>query len=271
MRRACFAVLVSVVPLAPGAAERVLDFHSELRVARDGALSVTEILTVQSDGGKVRGGVERRFALPLEELTVTRNGRPVPFERERIAGGVRIRMRDASAVLQPGEHEYRIAYRTARKIGFFEQHDELRWNVNGSGGELPFERLSAEVRLPEPVPAGELEVRAHTGSPGGRGRDYQAFVRPGSAALRVTRPLAPGEPFSIAVAFPKGVVAEPGLAERAAAWVDSHRALALALAVLLVLAVDLALLSGFLRMIGSRIRAWSTSSPSSPPSRASAR
>ncbi len=251
MRRACLAMLLSVVPVAPGAAERVLDFHSELRVARDGALSVTEILTVRSDGGKVRGGVQRELALPLEELTVTRNGRPVPFERKRSAGGVRIRMRDASAALQPGEHEYRIAYRTTRKIAFFEQHDELRWNVNGSGGEL--------------------QVQAHAGPPGGPGRDYQAFVRPGSAAFRVTRPLAPGEPFTIAVAFPKGVVAQPGPGERAVAWIDRHRALALALAALLVVAVDLALLSGFFRIIGSRIRAWSTSSPSLPPSRASAR
>lgn len=270
MRRACLAVLLSVVPLAPGAAERVLDFHSELRVARDGALWVTEILTVQSDGGKVRGGVERDLALPLGQLTVTRNGRAVPFERRSIAGGVRIRMRDASAVLQPGEHEYRIAYRTPRRIGFFERHDELTWNVNGSGATLPFERLSAEVRLPEPVPAGELKVQAHTGPPGAQDRDYQAFVRAGSAAFRVTRQLAPGEPFTIAVAFPKGVVAQPGPAERTAAWVDRHRALALALAALLVLAVDLALLSGLLRIIGFRIRAWSTSSPSSPPSPASA-
>jgi hypothetical protein len=264
MRRACLAVLLSLVSLAPRAAERVLDFHSELRIERDGALWVTEILTVQSGGGKVRGGVERKLAWPLDELSVTRNGRPVPFERENAAGGVRIRLRDAGALLQPGQHEYRIAYRTAHKIGFFEDHDELRWTVNGGGGTLAFERLSAEVLLPEPVPAGDLTVQAH-------GLDYQAFVRPGSAAVRITRALGPGEPFAIAVAFPKGVVAAPATGERFAAWLDSHRAMALALAGLLVLLVDLGLVSGFWQMIGSRIRAWSTSSPSSPPSRASAR
>jgi hypothetical protein len=240
MRRACLAVLLSLVPLAPFAAERVLDFHSELRVAPDGTLWVTEILTVQSRGGKVRGGLERELAWPLEELRVTRNGRPVPFERENAAGGVRIRLRDAGALLQPGEHEYRIAYRTAHKIGYFEDHDELRWKVNGSGGTLPFERLSAEVRLPEPVPAGALKVEARTGPAAARGRDYQVFVRPGSAAVRVTRALAPGEPFTIAVAFPKGVVAQPHPGERAVAWMDRHRALALALAALLIVAVDLA-------------------------------
>jgi hypothetical protein len=242
MRRACLAVLLSLVPLAPCAGERVLDFHSELRVERDGALWVTEILTVQSDGGKVRGGLERELAWPLGELSVTRNGRPVPFERENAAGGVRIRLRDAGALLQPGEHEYRIAYRTAHKIGFFEDHDELSWKVNGSGTTLPYERLSAEVRLPEPVPAGELKVHARTGPPAPQGRDYQAFVRPGSAAVRVTRALGPGEPFTIAVAFPKGVVSQPATGARFAAWVDSHRALALVLAGLLVLAVDLALI-----------------------------
>jgi hypothetical protein len=257
MRR-CLAVLLSLVPLALCAAERVLDFHTELRVSRDGGLWVTEILTVQSDGGRVRGGVERDLALPLEHLTVTRNGRPLPFERRPVAGGLRIHMRDASAVLQPGQHEYRIAYRTAHHIGFFEHYDELTWKVNGSGATLPVERLSAEVRLPEPVPAGELKAQARTGPPGAQGRDYQAFVRPGSAAFRATRPLAPREAFTIAVAFPKGVVRQPNPGERLAAWVDRQRMLALGLAALLILAVDLALLTGFLRQLRpcwQRIRA----------------
>ncbi len=244
MRRACLAVLLSLVPPAPFAAERVLDFHSELRVAPDGALWVTEILTVQSRGGKVRGGLERELAWPLEELRVTRNGRPVPFERENAAGGVRIRLRDAGALLQPGQHEYRIAYRTAHKIGYFEDHDELRWKVNGSGGTLPFERLSAEVRLPEPVPAGALKVHAQTGTSASQGGDYQVFVRPDSAAFRVTRALAPGEGFTIAMAFPKGVVAQPPAAARFAAWLERHRALSLVLAILLVVLVDLAVIRG---------------------------
>ncbi len=244
MRRACLAVLLSLVALAPYAAERVLDFHGELRVEHDGALWVTEILTVQSDGGRVRGSVERDLALPLEHLSVTRNGRPVPFERQAIAGGVRIRLRDPSAVLQPGQHEYRIAYRTAHQVGFFEQHDELAWTVKGSAATLAFERLSAEVRLPEAVPAGELKVRALTGD---EGRDYQAFVSAGSAAVRVTRALAPREAFTITVAFPKGVVTQPHPGARLAAWADRHRGPAVLLALLLVLFGDMALLGWRLR------------------------
>jgi hypothetical protein len=239
MRRACFAVLLSLVAPAPYAAERVLDFHSELRVERDGALWVTEILTVQSDGGRVRGSVERDLAVPLEHLSVTRNGRPVPFERQAIAGGVRIHLRDPSAVLQPGQHEYRIAYRTAHQVGFFDQHDELTWTVKGSGATLAFERLSAEVRLPEAVPPGELKVRARAGE---QGRDYQAFVRAGAAAFRVTHALAPREAFTITVAFPKGVVTQPNPGARLAAWVNRHRALAAVLAMLLVLGADMAVL-----------------------------
>jgi hypothetical protein len=221
-RGAALAVLLAFCAETQGA-ERVTGFNSDIRVAKNGSLTVTETIEVQAEGKEIRRGILRDFpteyrdrlgnrvSVPLEVLKVTRNGQPEHFALERLANGTRIRIGEASRMLPTGKHVYQIAYRTSRQIGFFADHDELYWNVNGTGWTFPFDRLTAEVTFAQPVPAGELKVEAYTGSQGARGREYNALVRPGSAAFRVTRALKAGEGMTIVVAFPKGIVAPPSV------------------------------------------------------------
>jgi hypothetical protein len=223
------AVILPALPAGAVATERVLAFHSDVRVAPDGTLAVTETIEIQGEGKPVPGGgLLREFparyrdragnsvALPLEVLKVTRNGRTEPYSIERSSGGTRIRVRDGD-VLPRGKHLYAIAYRTGRQVTFYDRYDEVYWNVTGGAWRATFDRLSAEVSFAEPVPAGSLVAEALTGADGTRGQDYNAFVRQGSAAFRATRPLKPGEAMVVVVAFPKGVVAPPPLSARASA------------------------------------------------------
>jgi uncharacterized membrane protein YgcG len=246
-RRVWSVLFLLLLAIPAGATERVLDFHSDIRIARDGTLTVTEMITVRALGKQVRRGILRDFPtdyrdrlgnrvrVPFDVVSVARNGQPEPYALERLSNGARIRIGAPDVLLPFGQHEYRITYRTARQIGFFEQHDELYWNVNGNGWTFPFDRVSAEVHFAQPVPAGELKVEAYTGPQGSRARNYQAFVRPGSAAFRTTAPLGPREGLTIVVGFPKGVVAPPTGAQRFDAWVESNPALIAAFAGLFVL------------------------------------
>ena len=233
------------------AVERVLDFHSEIRIARDGALTVTEMITVQAEGRQIRRGILRDFPtdyrdrlgnrvrVPFEVLSVTRNGHEEPYAVERLANGRRVRIGAPDVLLPFGPHEYQITYRTARQIGFFESHDELYWNVNGNGWSFAFDRMSAEVRFADPVPEGKLKVEAYTGPRGSRARHYQAFVRDGAAAFRTTYPLGPHEGLTIVVAFPKGVVAPPDAGQRFDAWIETNPAVIAGLAGVLGLSLYL--------------------------------
>jgi hypothetical protein len=170
---------------------------------------------------------------------VSRNGQPEPYALERLSNGVRVRIGAPDVLLRFGAHEYRITYRTTRQIGFFEDHDELYWNVNGTGWTFAFERISAEVRFDVPVPGADLKVEAYTGPQGSRARHYQVFVGEGSAAFRTTRALGPREGLTIVVAFPKGVVAPPGPAARFDAWIESNPGALAALAGVLLLTLYL--------------------------------
>lgn len=228
-----WALILGLSCCCAQAAERVLDFHSEIRVRGNGDLAVTELITVQTEVRDVRAGLHRLLtARRAEVVSVSRNGAPEPYTLERTAEGLRL-YAGAPGVLQPpGVHEYRIVYRAAREAGFRGRADELTWDVNGGAWRMPIERLSVEVRLPEPVPADSLKVDARTGE---QGRHFQAFVRPGSAAFRITRPLAPGESFRIAVGLPQGVVAPPSRAQRFDAWAEGNPLVLAGLAALLAL------------------------------------
>ena len=208
------------------AAERILDFHSDIRIAADGTLTVTEMIAVEVEGREIRRGILRDFptdyrdargarvVVPFEVLRVQRDGAAEPYRLERRSNGMRVRIGDPGVLLATGRHTYEIRYRTARQIGFFRDADELYWNVNGNGWTFAFDRISAEVRLPQSVPAASLKAEAYTGPAGAQGRDYEAFVQDGAAAWRSTRGFAPREGMTIVLQFPKGIVARPTPAQR---------------------------------------------------------
>ena len=210
---------------------------------------MVERIEVVAEGREIRRGILRDFPteyrdrrgnlarVPFDVLGVTRNGAAERFTLEDLSNGKRIRIGSAGVLLPPGVHVYEITYRTARQIGFFPDHDELYWNVNGAGWTFPFERISAQVELPAPVPAGEVRVEAYTGPPGARGRDYKAEAREGGASFRTTRTLGPRQGLTIVVGFPKGVVAAPDATQRASWWMaDNRGTLAGAAGVVLLLA-----------------------------------
>lgn len=172
---------------------RVLDLHCEIRVAKSGELAVIERITVE---GKENTALERELPQASQVVEVIRDGHPQSYVLE----GARLRV--GGGAVPAGRHLVQITYRSPRRIAFLSDHDALHWNLKGG------ERITAEVILPSSVPARQIKVEGSGGqyqSVGG----YQSFVRDGRAAFRSQDNL------SIVVRFPKGVVAEPAIGQRA--------------------------------------------------------
>jgi hypothetical protein len=205
------------------AADRVVDWHSTIRIGADGVLTVTERIALEVDGGELSRGLRREMALehrdrfggrasvPLEILSLTRDGAPEAWQLE---GGLHAE-RLSTGALERGRHTYELQYRTALQVGHFPDHDELYWPLRADDLPIGIEHISAEVLLPRPVAAGELRAEAYTGARGARGRDYQSMMRDGAVGFSSTRPFAPHQGMSIVVGFPKGVVEPPPLWRRA--------------------------------------------------------
>ena len=249
MRSLLLALLLAALPAA--AQERVLDFHSAIRIDADGGLFVTERIEVQVEGREIRRGILRDFPtdyrdrtgarvrVPFQVIAVSRNGATEMWSVSDMANGVRIRIGNAAVMLPLGKQVYEITYRTSRQLGFFNDHDELYWNVNGNGWTFAMDRIAADVKLPAEVPATQIRVEAYTGEQGAQGRDYRAEARTGGASFATTRQLGRNQGLTIVVMFPKGIVREPTSLERVLWWFGDNKSVLPGAAGLVVLVLFL--------------------------------
>lgn len=218
--RLCSAFLL-VLWMACGAqAEEVIrDYHADITVRPDASMEVTETITVNAEGNDIKRGIFRDFPLyaqdargfrqkvDFELISVERDGRPENYHTENVTGGIRIYTGSADVFLRPGEYTYTITYRTGRQIRYFDDHDELYWNVTGNGWLFPIDRAGATVTLPDN--ALPTKTTFFTGASGSQ--EQNAREVPGSNGLEfeTTRPLGPNEGLTIVLAFDKGLVSAP--------------------------------------------------------------
>ena len=184
---------------------------------------VTETITVHALGKKIRRGIYRDFptlysgpfftrvAVPFHVKRVARNGQQEPFHLESISRGIRLYIGKEDRLLDRGQHTYQIEYETDRQLGYFENHDELYWNVTGTEWGFPIQQASAAVILPRGVPGSEIDVEGYTGPEHSKEQNYRSSVDATSGEVRfsTTESLGPGEGLTIVVSFPKGYLRQP--------------------------------------------------------------
>lgn len=244
-----FAALVSVLfvlamPLVAAAEEFISSFHSVIEVAKDGTLTVTETITANVEGNRIRRGIYRDFPLTFTDahgrrsrvdfnlVSVERDGEEEEHRTESIDGGIRVYTGSADVFLPRGEHTFQITYETGRQIRFFDDHDEIYWNVTGTEWIFPIEEATATVTLPEGVKAQALDV--FTGGYGATGKDARAVEEGGEIFFATTRRLRPQEGLSIAIMLPKGSIEPPTASQENIWWLRDHLALVIAGAGLVV-------------------------------------
>ena len=192
-------------------------------------MTVTETILVKAEGKQIRRGIYRDFPTDYQDQhgnryrvgfgvqTVLKDGASEPFKTERISNGVRVYIGKPDVFLSSGEYRYQITYRTDQQLGFFDNHDELYWNVTGSGWNFEILRASAKVRLPQFVDPDLLTASGYTGPQGSVAQDYKAFVDDlGVAHFETTAPLNPYEGLTVVLTWPKGVITPPKTTERIA-------------------------------------------------------
>jgi uncharacterized membrane protein YgcG len=232
-----FLALFAAVASAQ-ADERILDFHSNIKIAKNGDMTVRETIVVQAEGRQIRRGIYRDFPTDYKDrfgnqyrvgfqiLSVRRDGQREDYHTKTLSNGIRIYFGNKNRFISHGRHEYELTYRTNRQLGFFKDHDELYWNVTGNGWNFAIDHAAATVRLPAAIPVDEIRPEAYTGGYGSKGQDYIARVNSlGEAQFETTRMLGPRQGLTIVVSFPKGFVHEPTTEERLQYLIDDNRGL----------------------------------------------
>ncbi|MBY3153027.1 DUF2207 domain-containing protein [Rhizobium laguerreae] len=229
----CFALLLMLAARAAFAAEVIDSFASDITLDKNGAMSVTETITVNAEGNQINHGIFRDFPLyftdaagrrrsvDFDVVSVQRDGEDEPWHTESISGGIRIYAGSADVTVTPGRHRYVFTYRTNRQIRYFDDHDELYWNVTGNGWIFPIRLATATVKLPPDVSA--TETTFFTGPQGATGKNARVNQTGAGLVFSTTTPLGPNEGLTFAIRMPKGSIDPPSADMESTWWLKDNR------------------------------------------------
>lgn len=200
--------------------ENIRNYDVEIHVNKDASMEVTEKITVYAGGVEIRHGIYRDFpteynnkrvSLEVQEVLCDESG--VQYSLENVDRGVRIKIGDADKNLTKGLHTYSIKYKTERQMAFYEDYDELYWNVIGSGWNFEIEQCHAEIYFPEGTKFLEDKLRTYTGKFGSRESSVEVYSNvweyENSVSFDIYESLNKNEAFTVSVCFEKGAIDEP--------------------------------------------------------------
>ena len=215
--------------------ETINNFHSDIIVNKDSTMKVTETIDVTSTGENIKHGIYREFPTKYTDskgsnvnvgfnvISVQLDGKDEPYSISQQTNGKRITIGDKDVTLDPGDYTFTIVYTTYRQLGYFEDKDELFWNVTGNGWFFPITKASARITLPVALNKATSTLGGYTGLVDSRNKDLiYSIDGQGGAVFNTTKILDESEGLSVYVDFPKGIVAQPSLIDYISYWIHDN-------------------------------------------------
>lgn len=211
-------ILSLLFPINVNAQEKITDYVVNIEIQEDGKIKISEEI-VYDFGSQEKHGIYRniplikeneegkRFKMTFENISVTRDGINEIYET-KTNKELEIKIGDPNKTIT-GEHVYKINYTVSGALTYFEDFDELYWNVNGTEWEVPIQHLFVSVLIPEDIPDSKLQYNCYTGEIGST--DSNCVVRHQTEnfiTYETTQPLNSGENMTVVLNFPKGYIAE---------------------------------------------------------------
>ncbi len=205
--------------------ERIYTHHSDIVVDTSGVVNITEKIRIYANGDLFKRGITRSLPLTRTDaegkrikmnysiVEVKKDGEKEPYFTEKEGGDLVVYVGNKNKTLSPGYYDYEIEYETAGQIGFFDEYDELGWNVNGES-DRPVDQVSCEIRLPNNAEI--LSYRCYTGAFGSTDDSNCTSESESKGVFRASASnLQPNEMMTVYVGFEKGIVNEPVVKETA--------------------------------------------------------
>jgi len=247
--RRVFAVALLCLLLFPAASAlttrelRIEKFDAEIVVSPNGSIDVTENIQAHFIGGPWHGlyrtipveyvtpqGLNYTLFMNVKSIT-DGDGNRLKFEtsRERHYRKLKIYVPNADNSTQT----ISIDYTVEDALRFFEDHDELYWNVTGDSWDVPIQSASARIVLPEATT--NIRVNPLTGAYRSTAHDADVQVAGNGVEVRTREALRYHEGLTVAVAFDKGFVHEPTTLDKASLFFRSNSPLGLPVAAFVIM------------------------------------
>ncbi len=194
-------------------------FHSDITVSEDSSFVVRERIEVYFH--RPRHGIYREIPFryhdelgksiitPLSVISVTdSSGRKWKYQVTRKGNIINIRIGDPKKYVD-ADQSYVITYSVNNAVLFFDDHDELYWNVTGNYWKAAIKEASANVSLASKNRSKELWASCYTGVIGSREKQCGFQTSDNNSEFFTKKSLRTGEGFTIAFGWDKGLVSPP--------------------------------------------------------------
>jgi len=198
--------------------ERIISFRSDIHIAENADVTVTETIKVFANGNEIKRGIFR--ALPTvrningrkesvfyKVVAIERNGVKESYHAKKEGGIFTIYIGNKDEQLASGFYTYKIVYQTQDQIGKFKGYDEFYWNVNGTDWSFPVESIQAIIHLPKN--ADIIQNSCYTGVEGSKDQNCTSKKISSTQIEFNAKNLDQHENLTIAVGFKAGVLKEP--------------------------------------------------------------
>src|SRR3989344_2708386 len=201
------------------ASEKINRFDTEITVLTSGLINVVE--NIEYDfGTEQRHGIFRdipvgnvytiehapRGGNRIDVLSVTdEKGQSYQNTVSDTDGIKNIKIGDPNTTIT-GIHTYTINYTVKNALGYFDNYDEIYWNVTGNNWQVPIEKATATIKLPNDAKPMPDKIKCYTGFKGEAYNCETTVTDNESSTKFFQNNLQPGQGLSVAVGFEKGLV-----------------------------------------------------------------
>ena len=195
------------------------EFRSDITIHEDSSFTVKE--TIEVSFHRQRHGIYREIPFiytdelgktiktPIMVLSATdASGKNWKYRVTRTGSVLNIRIGDPNVYVS-GHHTYVVIYKVENAILFFNDHDELYWNVTGNYCKAPIKKASADITLHIKNKGKNLWAACYTGIYGSRRSECFFKTSHNSAEFITKKTLDTGEGFTVAFGWDKGLVTPP--------------------------------------------------------------
>lgn len=191
--------------------EQIENFSVEIKIQPTAEFLVKETI-VYDFGNNLKHGIWRQIPLGKMEIkvekTIDEMGNEYPKEIQKSGDYLMIKIGNPN-VFVSGRKVYNIFYRVQNGLSFFQDYDEIYWNVTGNEWNVPIQQTMVSVYLPQPLPREKIKTDCFTGIVGSREKNcFVELSEGGEIIFRSTKKFLPKEGLTIVVGWPKGIVKE---------------------------------------------------------------
>jgi predicted membrane protein DUF2207 len=210
----CMAL--SCAGAAPARTLTIQSFKAEITVTPDGMVDVTE--TIQAHFAGSWNGLYRtvpiqyttpqglNVTLDVEPVSITDDsGSNLKYETSSENGYLKFKIYVPDAV--NATRTIVVHYRVSNGLAFYEDHDELYWNITGNDWDEPVGNASAMISLPAGTTG--IHALAYTGTYGAKSQDAKVTTTGTLVEVQMQRTLEFHEGVTAVVGWDKGFVRAP--------------------------------------------------------------